>query len=219
MATAGKRYLVKRTMNSTASHIELRECLAEKVTSRRFNGKRNTFEYNVKWVDHEDTWEPAAHFEKSAHELVADCDRKLAKQKSAAAAAAAVAGGANVAAVTSSPAAVVNSGRPERSSKARAVNTLRSWCNTEDKSGAASGELKRKNTDSDYAEGDSSQDESMGASPSPKKLLKTPTQAGQKVSPLVRPYQKVTSFEQLETTLSETDSYISELSSLSMVHQ
>lgn len=177
------RYMVKRTMNSSATHIEVRECLAEKVTSRRLNAKRNTYEYFVKWSDFEATWEPKSHFEK-AQELITECERKLAKQKAAATASPVV---------VAQTAAAATPLRPERSSKARAVSTLKTWCNTGDAQ-QAGGDLKRKNTDSDYAEGEySSQDESFAVgSPSPSKQIKTSPLVVQKAGGgQLRYYQKV----------------------------
>lgn len=195
------RYMVKRTMNTSPTHIEVRECLAEKVLSRRMNSKRNTYEYLVKFSDHENSWEPKSHFEKAA-ELLAECDRKLAKAKGLAAQAQASTATSPVV-VLSSPAAAaaaaaaVAAGRPARGSKARAVDTLKQWCNTTEGAAAAAqagGDLKRKITDSDAGEAEeSSQDESsFGMSPSPKKLLKTSPQIVQKmVGGTVRYYQKV----------------------------
>lgn len=187
------RYLVKRTMTASATQIEVRECLAEKVTSRRMNAKRATYEYFVKWSEYEGTWEPKSHFEK-ATELIAECDRKLAKQKGITM----PAGSPGVTMTTTVAAAPITPGRPERSSKARAVSTMKTWCNTGDQSAQATTtniDLKRKNTDSDYAEGEySSQDESFGAmSPSPAKQIKaTPPVVQKMVGGIIqRHYQKV----------------------------
>ena len=178
-AAAPTRYMVKRTMNSSAAHIEVRECVAEKVTSRRLNTKRNTYEYYVKWAEFEGTWEPKSHFEK-APELITECERKLAQQKAAALA------NASSAVAAASPNAA---GRPERTSKARAVNTLKSWLNTGEQAGQSAlspsgNDLKRKNTDSEA--GESSQDESFGAgSPSPNKQLKIASASSQIVQKVV----------------------------------
>lgn len=179
------RYMVKRTMNASATHIEVRECLAEKVTSRRMNPKRNTYEYFVKWSDFESTWEPRSHFEK-AQELILECERKLAsKGKPTVTTTTAV---QQVATTAASPAvvnAVAGGGiRPARGSKARAVDTMKQW------TGEGS-DLKRKNMEIDdgaeTADADSSQDEG-----SPKKMQKTSPQVVQRVvGGQVRYYQKV----------------------------
>lgn len=186
------RYMVKRTMNTSPTHIEVRECLAEKVTSRRLNSKRSMYEYLVKWSDFDVTWEPASHFQK-AQELISELEKKMLKQKSNFGAAVATSS-------TASPASSTP-GRPERTSKARAVNTLKSWLHTDDKSAAgaaAAGDLKRKNPDSDYAEGEeSSQDESFVGSPSPNKQMKASPQIVQKMTTSggqTRYFQKVSWF-------------------------
>lgn len=178
------RYMVKRTMNASATHIEVRECLAEKVTSRRMNPKRNMYEYFVKWSDFESTWEPRSHFEK-AQELILECERKLASKGKPTITPTAV---QQVTTAAVSPAAVstVAGGgiRPARGSKARAVDTMKQW------TGEGS-DLKRKTMEVDdgaeTADADSSQDEG-----SPKKLQKTSPQVVQRVvGGQVRYYQKV----------------------------
>lgn len=176
-----KRYIVKRTMNIIGNRIEVRELAAERVTSRRLNGKKNQYEYMVKWLgSYENTWEPRSHFDK-APELLEECERKLSKPKVV---------GAPMAAAVPSPA---EAGRPVRSSKVRAVGQLKQWTNSEEKGAALAAELKRKITDSDYAEAeDSSQDEGVGGSPTPRKQFKASPQMAQKVvGGPVRYYQKV----------------------------
>lgn len=194
-----KRYIVKRTMNTTANRIEVRELPAEKITSRRLNPKRNTYEYFVTWAGNfESTWEPKNHFEK-ALDLIEETDRKLTKQKLAAAAASS-GQQQHPTILNASVSAAASPGRPVRNSKARALDQVKQWCNTGEEKAAAA-ELKRKNADSDYAEAeDSSQDESMGGggggagSPTPRKQMRLSTspQLVQKVvGGNVRYYQKV----------------------------
>lgn len=173
-----KRSIVKRTMNITGNRIEVRELAAERVTSRRLNSKRNQFEYMVKWLGNfENTWEPKSHFDK-APELLEECERKLNKNKVPAVGNPVAAAAAEVA-------------RPVRTSKARAFGQLKQWTHSEEKGAALAAELKRKITDSDYAEAeDSSQDEGVGGSPTPRKQFKASPLLSQKpVGGQVRYYQ------------------------------
>lgn len=168
-AAAQQRYLVKRTMNSTPTHMEVRECYADRVLSRRMNVKRKMFEYMVKWFDYENTWEPANHFDK-AHEMLAECERKLAKQKAAQAAAVAAAGGA-ASPATNQAAAIA--GIPGGVSVVRTTKAAKPLATT-NAAAAAANELKRKNTDSDSTieAAESSQDESFTSTSSPSKMMK-----------------------------------------------
>lgn len=146
-------FIGKRTIKTTPSTIEVTDCLVEKIMAKRQNSGTKNEIYLVKWANmdsDQNSWEPLSHLEKCGP-LIENLERQL-KGK-----------GMDL----NSP----DANRPARNSKVKALDQVKQWCADEDGIGGVASELKRKNTDSDYAGGDSSQDEALG-SPTPKKQLR-----------------------------------------------
>ncbi|XP_059608393.1 uncharacterized protein LOC132256169 [Phlebotomus argentipes] len=128
--------LATRTMSESG---DTEEHLIEKIMAKKFNPRRRTFEYLIKWMKFsydENTWEPLQHLDKCSA-LLAAFESQLAYQKEQRAAKAAEE--ASKSSDGDSPS------RPLRNSKAKAVQQVKQWCTDEENVAT-----KRKNEDSDF---------------------------------------------------------------------
>lgn len=138
------------------------ECTVEKILAKRFNPRRKLHEYLIKWegCPHEqNTWEPPVHLDTCKH-LMDAFERNLARQKEAKAAAQA----ALLKQQQQKPAGkqqpgpsgmmTTSAGRPQRTSKQKALDQVKQWCgNISDRDDELG--LKRKaDSDSDDDMGD-----------------------------------------------------------------
>ncbi|GLV35934.1 Chromator [Carabus blaptoides fortunei] len=138
------------------------ECTVEKILAKRFNPRRKLHEYLIKWdgCPHEqNTWEPPVHLDTCRH-LMDAFERNLARQKEAKAAAQA----ALLKQQQQKPAGkqqagpsgmmTTSAGRPQRTSKQKALDQVKQWCgNISDRDDELG--LKRKaDSDSDDDLGD-----------------------------------------------------------------
>lgn len=146
-----------RTIPNT-NESETEEKTIEKILAKRFNPRKKEHEYLVKWdnYSHEDnTWEPHSHL-KNCAQLLDTFEKQLARQKEQRALMA-----ARQAAIQSEqqekpdiisppppvlPPDPISPNRPQRSSKARAMDNVRQWCADNEEMAAS----KRKPDDSDY---------------------------------------------------------------------
>lgn len=124
--------------------------MVEKIVSKRYNPRKKTFEYLIKWENFDssqNTWEPPAHLQ-SCQNMVQDFEKYLQKQKLEKAKAAIQQkqlekkmGKTNVPALTR--------GRPQRTSKQKALNQVKAWCGDISDADEPSGKRKFNDDDSD----------------------------------------------------------------------
>lgn len=126
------------------------EYVVEKIVSKRYNPRKKTFEYLIKWENfdsNQNTWEPPAHLQ-SCQNMVQDFEKYLQKQKLEKAKAAIQQkqlekklGKTNVPTMTR--------GRPQRTSKQKALNQVKAWCGDISDADESSGKRKFADDDSD----------------------------------------------------------------------
>ncbi|XP_018320304.1 uncharacterized protein LOC108733589 isoform X2 [Agrilus planipennis] len=137
---------LKKALRTNANTQEKpEEYVVEKILSKRFNPRRRTFEYFIKWENFDssqNTWEPASHLD-SCKAMVEEFEENLRKQKAAKAAKAALERKSSfMETFERTP-----GGRPQRTSKQKALKQVKSWCG--DISEGDEGSLKRKSFSDD----------------------------------------------------------------------
>lgn len=172
------------------------EYVVEKIVSKRYNPRKKTFEYLIKWENFDssqNTWEPPTHLQ-SCQNMVQEFEKYLQKQKLEKAKAAMEQkqlekklGKTNVPTVTR--------GRPQRTSKQKALNQVKAWCGDISDADEPSGKRKFADDDSDsdsfdkkmkleYSDDSSDEDVSSKSTVTVKKVIKTASVNGVGKKPL-----------------------------------
>lgn len=126
-----------RTVRST----EKREYVVERIVAKRFNPKRKTWEYQIKWENFpsdQNTWEPLSNLN-HCKQMVEEFEEQLKKLKAEKAkqqAAGLLARGRgrplkpspSISTPSSSFSSDSTPGRPTRTSKQKALNQVKAWC-------------------------------------------------------------------------------------------
>lgn len=134
--------------NSTKDGKE--EYVVEKIMSKRYNPRRKTFEYLIKWENFpasDNTWEPAAHLD-SCKAMLEEFEAQLQKQKLEKAKKAA-AEQKEQKKIVKPFIASTSRGRPQRTSKQKALNQVKAWCGDISDTDETAGKRKFSDVDSD----------------------------------------------------------------------
>ncbi|KAJ8966970.1 hypothetical protein NQ314_003193 [Rhamnusium bicolor] len=126
-----------RTVRST----EKREYVVERIVAKRFNPKRKTWEYQIKWENfssEENTWEPISNlnhckqmveeFEEQLKKLKAEKAKQQAAGNLAKGRGRTIKGQGLSTPSSSSFSSDSTPGRPQRTSKQKALNQVKAWC-------------------------------------------------------------------------------------------
>lgn len=139
----------KRTDKITCT---VKEGVVERILAKRFNPRKKTYEYLIKWegfTHDQNTWEPPIHLNTCQH-LVDAFERNLARQKEAKAAAqAALLKKQQQIKQQAGPSGVTASGRPQRTSKQKALDQVKQWCGNISDRDDELGLKRRGDSDSD----------------------------------------------------------------------
>lgn len=140
-----KKSLDSRKATRTTKNQTTEEATIERILSRRFNHKKKCMEYFVKWEnmnETENTWEPRSHLEKCKTVLEEfdkvfnkpKIDRKKRIEESHS---------------EHSETEETTSGRPQRTSKQKALNQVKAWCGDITDGDEGSGKRKSFSDDDD----------------------------------------------------------------------
>ncbi|KAF2903635.1 hypothetical protein ILUMI_02542 [Ignelater luminosus] len=142
-----KKTDMKKALRTTKTDTT-EETTIEKIISRRFNHKKKCMEYLIKWEnmnENENTWEPKLHLEK-CKSLVEEFDRLFVKPKTPK-----LQKRVDESHSEQSEAEELV-GRPQRTSKQKALNQVKVWCGDITEGDEASGKRKSFSDDDDSSD-------------------------------------------------------------------
>ncbi|CAO1428147.1 unnamed protein product [Diamesa hyperborea] len=149
----GNRF-IPRTDAATET---IEKSIIEKIIAKRLNPRQKQNEYLVKWESKPQTWEPASHLE-SCKDLIENFETLLTRQKEMRSRNNQPQAPPPAAVITSptAPIAVSTPNRPQRYSKAKAIDNVKQWTSANKQHGEDSdlNTSKRKMEDSDEYEED-----------------------------------------------------------------
>ncbi|CAG9865242.1 unnamed protein product [Phyllotreta striolata] len=144
-----------RTMQTTKS-----EFAVERIVAKRFNPKKRTWEYQIKWehfTSEENTWEPVANLS-HCKQMVDDFEEQLKKLKAEKNKQAAnmAKNSPKIRTVLTSPGSSSNleskgltANRPQRTSKQKALDQVKAWCGNISDEDGVQGLKRSRSPDSD----------------------------------------------------------------------
>lgn len=133
----------------------IEKAAVEKIMAKRMNPRKRENEYLVKWESKPQTWEPASHLD-TCKDLIENFEVLLAKQKEMRSKSQQQPIQAQPVATSTPTPAIVNTPRPVRSSKEKAINQVKQWTggNKHDADSAETSGKRKLEEDDEFDEED-----------------------------------------------------------------